>query len=220
MAADGGPAVGRGAAATGLATAAATGAAAGASAASGSPSRAATSEAVKAGRLFRPRRACSAAMVDLLHFFPSATHLATSALMGPLGAGADGVAACAAGAAGAEAAGAALSSTGSPSRADISALFSADKPLRPRRACSAAIVDLLHFRPSATHLATSGLMPPAAAEGAAAGGAAAGGGAGAELAAAGVGVLAAGAAPSSHGMGCPALRASISASVSSGNPLR
>src|SRR6185295_7714894 len=85
-AAEGGPAAGRGAAAAGLATGAATAAAGGASATEGSPSSAATSASVRAGRLLRPRRACSAAMVDLLHFFPSATHLATSALMAPLGA--------------------------------------------------------------------------------------------------------------------------------------
>src|SRR6266851_317453 len=207
MAADGGPAVGRVAAATCLAAAAATGAAAtGASAARGSPSRAATSEAVKAGRLLRPRRACSAAIVDLLHFFPSATHLATSALMGPLGAGVE--AAGAAGAGVAAAAGGALASTGSPSRADISALFRAGKPLRPRRACSAAMVDLLHFLPSATHLATSSLMLPAVAAGAVAeGGAAAGGGAaeavGVGAAAGGVlgGAADAPAPPTSHGIG-------------------
>ena len=122
----------------------------------GSPSSAATSESVRAGRPLRPRRACSAAMVDLLHFFPSATHLATSALIGPLGALAAGAAAAGVGAA--AAAGGALASTGSPSRADISALFSAGNPLRPRRACSAAIVDLLHLFPCATHLATSSLI--------------------------------------------------------------
>src|SRR5438552_10750814 len=82
MAADGGPAAGR-AATTGLATGAATAAAAGASAVAGSPSRAATSEAVSAAKPLRPRRACSAAIVDLLHFFPSATHLATSSPMPP-----------------------------------------------------------------------------------------------------------------------------------------
>ena len=86
------------------------------------------------------------------------------------------------------------------------------KPLRPRRACSAAMVDLLHLFPCATHLATSSLMPPAAA----AGGAAAAGADAAGVAATGAGVLAgaAGAAapPTSHGMGCPALSASISAS--------
>src|SRR6185437_10125590 len=131
------------AAAAGLATGAAT--AGGASAAAGSPSSAATSASVRAGRLLRPRRACSAAMVDLLHFFPSATHLATSALMAPLGAFAAGAAA--AGAAAAAAAGGVLASTGSPRSADISALFSGGNPLRPRRACSAAMVDLLHLFP-------------------------------------------------------------------------
>src|SRR6185369_717803 len=130
--------------AAGLATGAATAAAGGASAA-GSPSSAATSASVRAGRLLRPRRACSAAMVDLLHFFPSATHLATSALMAPLGAFAAGAAAT--GAAAAAAAGGVLASTGSPRSADISALFSGGKPLRPRRACSAAMVDLLHLFP-------------------------------------------------------------------------
>src|SRR5207342_540608 len=120
-AAEGGPAEGR-AATTGFATAAATGAAAAGASAAGSPSRAKTSASVSAGKLLRPRRACSAAIVDLLHFFPSATHFATSALMGPRAAFAAGAAgAAAAGAAGAAAAGA-LASTGSPSRADISAL--------------------------------------------------------------------------------------------------
>src|SRR5579862_6980525 len=102
---------------------------------------------------------------------------------GAAGLGADGAAEAEV-AAGATAAGAAA--TSSPSRADISALFSAGKPLRPRRACSAAMVDLLHFRPSATHLATSSeIAPPLTATGAAvtAAGAAAtgaaGGGAGA-----------------------------------------
>ncbi len=208
MAADGGPAVGRGTGVAALATGAATAAAAGASAAAGSPRRAATSEAVKTGRPLRPRRACSAAMVDLLHFFPSATHLATSALMGPLGAGpaAPGAAGVgAAGAVGAAAAGGALASTGSPKRADISALFRTGKPLRPRRACSAAMVDLLHFLPSATHLATSSLMVPAEAAGAEVG-ASAGGGAAEGVAAGTDGVTLAGAAdapapPTSHGMG-------------------
>ena len=196
--------------------AAATAAAAGASAAAGSPSSAATSASVRAGKLLRPRRACSAAMVDLLHFFPSATHLATSALMGPLAAlppsrrwrAAAGVGAAAAAAG-------ALASTGSPSRADISALFSGGKPLRPRRACSAAMVDLLHLFPCATHLATSSLMLPAAA----AGGAAGGSRLQQELPQLAAGALAgaAGAAapPTSHGMGWPALSASMSASVSS-----
>ena len=92
-AAEGGPAAGRAAAAAGLATAAATGAAAARRFCAGSPSSAATSASVSAGKLLRPRRACSAAMVDLLHFFPSATHLATSALMGPLAAFAAGAAA-------------------------------------------------------------------------------------------------------------------------------
>ncbi len=109
------------------------------------PQQRGTSESVSAGKPLRPRRACSAAMVDLLHFFPSATHLATSALIGPLGALAAGAAAAGDGAA---AAAGALASTGSPSRADISALFSAGNPLRPRRACSAAMVDLLHLLPS------------------------------------------------------------------------
>src|SRR5438128_1519889 len=179
MAAEGGPALGRGAAATGFATGAATAATAGASAAAGSPSRAATSDAFRAARPLRPRRACSAAIVDLLHFFPSATHFATSALIGPLGMGVAATAATAAGAAGA-AGGGALTSTGSPNRADISALFNAGKPLRPRRACSAAMVDLLHFLPSATHFATSSLIVPAdagAAEAGAAGGGTAAGGA-------------------------------------------
>src|SRR5579864_8634817 len=55
--------------------------------------------------------------------------------------------------------GAAIDSTGSPSKAAISTLLRAGKPFRPRRACSAAMVDLLHFLPSATHLATSSLRP-------------------------------------------------------------
>ena len=202
MAADGGPAAGR-AATTGLATGAATAAAAGASAAAGSPSRAATSEADRAGKPLRPRRACSAAIVDLLHFLPSATHLATSALMGPLGAGAaaTGTADEAGAEGGAAAAGGALSSTGSPNSADISALFSAGKPLRPRRACSAAMVDLLHFLPSATHLATSSLIPPAGEV--AAGVDAEGAGAGAGDAATGVLAAVGGGAapPTSHGIG-------------------
>src|SRR5215469_2842210 len=50
--------------------------------------------------------------------------------------------------------------TGSPSKAVISASVSAVRPLRLRRACSAAIADLLHFLPCATHLATSSLMFP------------------------------------------------------------
>ena len=62
---------------------------------------------------------------------------------------------------GAGAAGAAAGATGSPSKAAISESLSAGSPFRPRRACSAAMVDLLHFRPSATHLATSALIGPA-----------------------------------------------------------
>ena len=121
--------------------------------------------------------------MDLLHFFPSATHLATSALIGPL----------AAFAAGAperqqpvlQALLQPLASTGSPSRADISALFSAGKPLRPRRACSAAIVDLLHLFPLRNPLGDFFADASAAAAGGAAAGAA-----GAAGVATGAGVLA------------------------------
>src|SRR5208282_2044152 len=112
---------------------------------------------------------------------------------------------------------------GSPSRAVISASFSAGKPLRPRCACSAAIEDLLHFFPAATHFATSSLISALGALVAAAdtedvGAAAvvAGAGVGEELVAAGVMA----APPLSHGIGKPAFNASISASVSSGRPSR
>src|SRR5208282_309270 len=128
-------------------------------------------------------------------------------------------AAAAAGAIGAAAAGV----SGSPSRAVISASFSAGKPLRPRYACSAAMADLLHFFPAATCFATSSLISPlggfvAAAEAEDAGAAAgiAGAGVGEELVAAGVMP----APPLSHGMSTPAFNASISASVSSGKPSR
>jgi hypothetical protein len=125
----------------------------------------------------------------------------------------------AAGAVGAAAAGVA----GSPSRAVISAPLSAGKPLRPRRACSAAMVDLLPLFPAATHFATSSLMPALGALVAAAGAGDAGAaavavdaGVGGEPAEAG----AEDASPLSHSMGWSAFNASISASVSSGRPLR
>jgi hypothetical protein len=109
----------------------------------------------------------------------------------------EAVTVAAAGAAGAAAAGVA----GSPSRAVISASLSAGKPLRPRRACSAAMVDLLHLFPAATHFATASVMPAL----------------GALVAAAEAGEAA---SPLSHSMDWPAFNASISASVSSGRPLR
>ena len=112
---------------------------------------------------------------------------------------------------------------GSPSRAVISASLSAGNPLRLRYACSAAMLDLLHFFPAATNFATSSLMPALGALVAAADA----GAAGAAAAATGTGVgtdpveAGGGAASSlSHGMGRPAFNASISASVSSGRPSR
>ena len=53
--------------------------------------------------------------------------------------------------------------TGSPSSAVISSSLSGARLLRLRRACSAAMEDLLHFLPAATCLATSGEILPAAA---------------------------------------------------------
>src|ERR1044071_5636814 len=129
-----------------------------------------------------------------------------------------GAAARATGAAVAAAAGAAGGgAAGSPSSAVISASFSGATPLRLRLAFSAAIEDLLHFLPAATCFATSGLMLAETATVAGGAGAAEGG-------AEGVGVVAAGAAaagavapaPLSQGIGTPALRASISASLNSG----
>ena len=67
----------------------------------------------------------------------------------------------------------------------ISALLSAGKPLRLRPACSAAMADLLHFFPAATHFATCSLMPALGAVVAAAAAGAAG--AAAVVAGAGVG---------------------------------
>src|SRR5437016_489273 len=60
--------------AAGRAVAVAAGAAGAAGGAAGSPNNAVISGSVNAGRLFRFRRACSAAMADLLHFFPVASH--------------------------------------------------------------------------------------------------------------------------------------------------
>src|SRR5581483_5873539 len=101
----GGAAAARGAAAA----VAATGTAA-AGAPAGSPNRAVTSASVRAGRLLRLRRACSAAMADLLHFFPAASHFSTSGLKPVVWAVATeaGAAAAAVVVAGAAAAGAAV----------------------------------------------------------------------------------------------------------------
>src|SRR5208282_1867734 len=141
-------------------------------------------------------------------------------------------AAAAAGAVGAANAGAggavAVGVAGSPSRAVISASLSAGEPLRARPACSAAIADLLHFFPAATHFATSSLMPAlgalvAVAEVGDAGAAAACAGVGAGAESADAGAVAAGAESAStfsQSMGRPAFNASISASVSSGKPSR
>src|SRR5579863_7348165 len=146
---------------------------------------------------------------------PRATEAAAeAATTGAAARGTDEVAA----ATGAAAAGA---SAGSPSRAAISASFRGGRLLRPRRACSAAIVDLLHFFPCATHPATSALMaPPAVLTATAAGGAgtaATAGGAGDGVAgAAGAGAP----SPDSHAIGWPAFNAAISASLNSGRPFR
>src|SRR5262249_31621124 len=107
--------------------------------AAGSPHSAVTSASVRAGKPLPPRRPCSAAIADLLHFFPSATHFATSALIGP-----EGAAGVAAGTAVVAGTGAACAATGSPSSAATSESLSVGKLLRPRLACSAAIADLLH----------------------------------------------------------------------------
>src|SRR5450631_710858 len=135
---------------------------------------------------------------------------------GPEARGAATGADVAAAATGAAAAGAA----GSPSRAVISASFNGDRLFRLRRACSAAMEDLLHFFPAATCFATSALIPPAAAATGAEGAA----GAEATGAAAGGADAAAGAPPAaaevSQAMGTPALRLAISSSVSHGKPER
>src|SRR5207302_4213618 len=173
-----------------------------------------TSASVKAGSPLRLRRACSAAIEDLLHFLHSATHFATSALMGPLAVAAGAVVT----GGGAADAGGAPASKGSPRRADASASVSGGSPLRPRRACSAAIADLLHFFPSATHLATSSLITPeAGAEAeAAAGGADSAGAAGTDVAT--VVAVELPPSPRSHGIGSPAFSASISVSLRRGRP--
>src|SRR5207302_7100424 len=113
---------------------------------------------------------------------------------------------------------AAACGAGSPSRAVTSASVSAASPFRPRRACSAAIADLLHFFPSATHLATSSLITPeAGAEAeAAAGGADSAGAAGTDVAT--VVAVELPPSPRSHGIGSPAFSASISVSLRRGRP--
>src|SRR5262249_54509691 len=203
-----------GAGAAGRAAGAAEGA--GEAASAGSPSRAVTSESVRAGKFFRLRRACSAATADLLHFLPSAIHFFTSSLIGPLGAAA-GTGAGVAARAGV--AGAALS-TGSPRSADASASLNGGRFFLLRRACSAATADLLHFLPSATHFATSSLIVPPLA-----GGAAVATGAALTTGAAGTGLTALGTAttpdpPSSHDMGMPAFKAWTSAWLMGGKPFR
>src|SRR4029079_14564888 len=54
----------------------------------GSPSSAVSAASVRSRRLLRLRRACSAAMADLLHFFPAANHFCTSSLKPAAGVGA------------------------------------------------------------------------------------------------------------------------------------
>src|SRR5213592_2721288 len=87
-----------------------------------------------------------------------------------------------------------------------------------RRAWPAAIADLLHFFPSATHLATSSLITPeAGAEAeAAAGGADSAGAAGTDVAT--VVAVELPPSPRSHGIGSPAFSASISVSLRRGRP--
>src|SRR5712691_3899502 len=74
-------AAGRGGTAVGLAALAAAGAAGAATGVAGSPRSAVTSSSLSGGNPLRFRRACSAATVERLHFFPAATIFATSSLM-------------------------------------------------------------------------------------------------------------------------------------------
>src|SRR3954447_495443 len=178
---------GRGAAAAGRALGAAEvtagGPAAGAVPA-GLPSRAVTSASVRAGRLLRLRRACSAAMADLLHFLPAANHFCTSALKPAAGVGAataglatTGVVAGTVGLGGAGAPSPFSQDICTPAlRASTSASLSKGSPERLRYACSAAMTEL--FRALRGHLGsrprvfssairpessiTNGLLPPAA----------------------------------------------------------
>ncbi len=125
---------------------------------------------------------------------------------------------CAGVAAAAPAAGAGVAAAAgsSPSSRAMSASVSGARWLRWRRACSAAMEDLLHLKPPFSSSAAAGLG--AAAE-AATGAAAAGVAEGAGAAGAG-GAAAAGASPRSHDMGCPAFSASTSSSLISGRPER
>src|SRR5581483_10923471 len=91
-------------------------------------------------------------------------------------------------------------------------------PVRLRRACSAAMDDLLHLRPPAVNSATVALTAAPEAAGAVGAGAAAGGAAVAAGAAGGAEL--AGTSPRSQGIGSPAFRAAMSSSDSTGKPFR
>src|SRR5579884_3825204 len=94
----------------------------------------------------------------------------------------------------------------SPSRVATSASVSGGRPVRFRRACSAATDDLPHLRPPAINSARAGVIVAVAA-GAAGAGVGAEGAAAVVVAAGAPAPTATGASPRSQAMGSPALRA-------------